>query len=65
MAQQAIPLFDVNQNPASGARPSANRVVLLASGDGATRKSASRWLASAGFEVVTAEDAAHAVALFA
>jgi diguanylate cyclase (GGDEF)-like protein len=65
VAQPAIPLFDVTQNPASETSPSASRIALLASGDGATRKSASRWLASAGFEVVMAQDAAHAVALFA
>jgi len=65
VAQPAIPLFDVTQNPASEASPGASRVALLASADGATRKSASRWLASAGFEVVTAHDAAHAAALFA
>ena len=65
MAQPAIPIFDVNPNPASGATSGANRVALLASGDGATRKSASRWLASAGYEVVTAQDAGQAAALFA
>jgi diguanylate cyclase len=65
VAQPAIPFLDVTHNPARENRPTASRVALLASADGGTRKSAARWLASAGFEVVTAEDAARGVALFA
>jgi diguanylate cyclase (GGDEF)-like protein len=41
-----------------------NRRALVAGLDASSRKEASRWLASAGFEVVAAEDAASAVALF-
>jgi len=49
--------------PSSGPRTGSRRA-LLAGLDGSTRKEATRWLASAGFEVLVAEDAAGTLELF-
>ena len=61
MALPAIPTFDTNGASAPDVIPGRRRVALLACADSSTRKGASRWLASVGFEVVTAADAASAV----
>src|SRR6266536_1811343 len=64
VAIQAITSFEPSDNP-DVASPSANRrVALLACGDGSTRKAATRWLTSAGFELVTATAAAEALERF-
>jgi diguanylate cyclase (GGDEF)-like protein len=60
VALSAIPTFDETRSPADPI-PGLGRVALLACADASTRKDASRWLASVGFEVVTALDAAGAL----
>lgn len=60
MAIPAIPTFD-QPEPASDAAPATRRVALLACADGSTLRTASRWLASAGFEVVPASNAGEAL----
>ena len=63
MAIPAWPLISVDAAAATpgDAKRSVRRRALLAGLDGSTCKEASRWLASAGFEVVVAEDVAGAV----
>ena len=56
MALHALP-FAIDAEPGQ-AREAAGRRVLLVGLDASNRKEASRWLASAGFEVATADDAA-------
>jgi len=65
VALPAIPTFDANTTSTMEPAPGLRRVALLACADASTRKGASRWLASVGFEVVTAEDAAGALAQLA
>jgi len=60
--QALIPIRDAADDAARASRPVARRA-LLAGVDGASLKEACRWLSSAGFEVVAAEDAASALAL--
>jgi len=56
VALHALP-FAIDAKPGQ-AREAAGRRVLLVGLDASNRKEASRWLASAGFEVTTADDAA-------
>src|SRR2546425_1329367 len=67
MALQAMPVIPVSEGaaPAPGLTPRPEGLrALLAGLDGSNRKEASRWLTSAGFEVVAAADAADAVEVF-
>ncbi len=67
MALQAMPVIPVSEGaaPAPGLTPRPQGLrALLAGLDGSNRKEASRWLTSAGFEVVAAADAADAVEVF-
>ena len=64
MAIPAIPFFDPGPVRPYGANTDKRRVALLACADTSTQKSASRWLASAGFEVVAATGAAAAIQAF-
>jgi diguanylate cyclase (GGDEF)-like protein len=65
VALPAIPTFDAGpEAPTFDATPAKRRTALLACADGSTRKGASRWLTSAGFEVVTAAGAAEALEQF-
>jgi diguanylate cyclase (GGDEF)-like protein len=57
VALTAIPTFDTGLTRLAGASADKRRVALVACADTATQKSASRWLASAGFEVVGATGA--------
>jgi diguanylate cyclase (GGDEF)-like protein len=61
VALPAIPTFETTGSAAPVATPALRRVALLACADGSTRKGASRWLASVGFDVVIAADAASAL----
>jgi diguanylate cyclase (GGDEF)-like protein len=61
VALTAIPTFDTGLTRAAGANADRRRVALVACADTSTQKSASRWLASAGFEVVAATGAAAAL----
>ena len=61
MALHALP-FAIDAEPGQ-ARQAAGRRVLLVGLDASSRKDASRWLASAGFEVGAADDAASALPL--
>ena len=61
MALHALP-FAIDAEPGQ-ARQAAGRRVLLVGLDASSRKDASRWLASAGFEVAAADDAASALPL--
>ena len=54
---------DADPGPGLAPRPAGHRA-LVAGLDAASRKEASRWLASAGFEVVVAESAAAALEVF-
>ena len=67
MALPALPVINISEGaePAPGSPPrTQSRRALLAGLDAATRKEATRWLASAGFELVVAEDVARALELF-
>jgi diguanylate cyclase (GGDEF)-like protein len=59
VALHALP-FATDAEPGQ-AKEAASRRVLLVGLDASSRKEASRWLASAGFEVVTADDASSAL----
>ena len=66
MALEALPMMSISEgldaSPGTVARP-ASRRAILAGLAGSTRKEACRWLASAGFEVLLAEDEAGALDL--
>jgi diguanylate cyclase (GGDEF)-like protein len=58
VALHALPVTTSDDDPdQGGASRYTGRVALLIGVDGSTRKEASRWLTSAGFEVAAAEDA--------
>jgi len=61
VALHAVP-FAIDAEPGQ-AREAAGRRVLLVGLDARSRKEASRWLASAGFEVAAVDDAASALPL--
>ena len=66
MAIPALPAALPGENPLTppdGSEIPAARLALIAGLDGSTRKEALRWLGSAGFEVVSADDAAAALDL--
>jgi diguanylate cyclase len=67
VALPALPVIpisdDTDPTPGLGPRPLSLRA-LVAGLDAASRKEASRWLASAGFDVVVAESAAAALEVF-
>jgi diguanylate cyclase (GGDEF)-like protein len=64
VAIPAIPTFDPAATRSAGAGTDKRRVALLACADTSTQKSASRWLASAGFDVVSATGAQAALQEF-
>jgi len=64
VAIPAIPTFEPDTARGASARTDKRRVALVASADGSTQKTASRWLSSAGFEVVAAAGAAEALDQF-
>ncbi len=64
MALHALPMTSgADSDPGRGQEPAGRRVLLVGL-DASSRKEASRWLASAGFEVTVAEHAAEALASF-
>ncbi|PYQ19413.1 MAG: hypothetical protein DMF81_21995, partial [Acidobacteria bacterium] len=63
-ALPAIPLGDGGDAGTGVATHAEGRRALLAGLDSSSRREASRWLASAAFEVIPAEDAARALELY-
>src|SRR5258708_11101298 len=57
-------ILDTVKVLAGRARSSQRRLALLAGVDGSSPKGPSRWLTNSGFEVVTADNFAHALELF-